>query len=1110
MKKIIFAMICVLGLFGTLKAQEVVSIDGTVGGFTSTTSEYTPIHNNYEYAITQFYYTAEEIDKASGTIESIAFKTCNDQGQDNSGNDKYPYTRSIDIYMLNTDEYNYGVGGRMTKVVSEEDLVFSGTVEFTVDSWIKIDLASGFEYTGNNLFVCINDYTGTYISNGGTTFESFECRYDTDEGLAYRALYKRSSSDKFDPTTSMQATQYKQIPNIQLTFAAGAEEYLEPAVPANLKAEAVNESKIKLSWDMAENAQSYNIYSGENLVANVNETSYFVKNLKLGEYCYTVTSVNGSKESAATEPACVNLVAEEIVSLQIGEERVQTGVGDPVSSETIPFGFSMGQASVYSWVEIPYSASLFEKAINIDRLAFDYHSGNQAVLDEIRIYLAEKTKVNATEWTAEEDLTLVYSDTDILVGEDKWETFEFDKPFEYKAENDLVVVIATAKSGDNIWMNRSSWYFDKVDNNTLYRMGEESSFAQYPTEVGIQHYARPIVKISWLAEDDINEGEEEDVLISYNFEDFADGDKLAENASKHWDTWSGKTGSDEDATIVEADGNKYVRFVSGNDQILKLGGYASGCYEISFDIYVPEGKSGYYNILHDFNNGDAVWSLQQYIHLTDDGSTECVPAEGHGTTHAGGTAVADMPFVYDEWMNIRYVIDIDNDLAECYYSVLVPGEGETKTFEWKWSSNSFGDETVPNRKLDAMNFYPPLNTSEFYLDNFKLVKISGESVVEVSFDTEKLQANAAVNDNASVKFTVENTGTTITDYMVWIDYGVSESTSVPFFINYDENIGENTILKGLNVEIPEIVEVGAMFPASSYSSSAAGTKITHMSYPFAETSEGSGYGIVEGSDVVFRIYGQGFNGQPGDILAEKVLPYNEINAGTFSIVKLDEPVILSGFNVWATVSFMHEAQSEEAPQFPIAFDGKESNLPPYSDLIRFGNEGPFTMAHEAFQQSYGSIHIRMTCSGEPVIGGWAELDKADGYLAVGETETISVDLNTFGLEAEKTYDAKIVFTLSNAEETFELPLSLQVQGDNVEEILSNTYNIYPNPTANTVTVEGDNINYIAIYNSVGQLVEVVKTQDNIVDMSAYENGIYFFNIVDNNNNNSIQRVVVAK
>ena len=61
-----------------------------------------------------------------------------------------------------------------------------------------------------------------------------------------------------------------------------------------------------------------------------------------------------------------------------------------------------------------------------------------------------------------------------------------------------------------------------------------------------------------------------------------------------------------------------------------------------------------------------------------------------------------------------------------------------------------------------------------------------------------------------------------------------------------------------------------------------------------------------------------------------------------------------------------------------------------------------------------------------------------------------------------------------------------------------------------VTVEGDNIDFVAVYNSVGQLVKVVKTQANVVDMSAYENGVYFFNVVDNAGKNSVQRVVVAK
>ncbi len=1109
MKKILlFTVMCVLGLFGTLKAQDVVTIDGTVGGYGDTTSMYVPIYNNYEFALTQFYYTAEEIDKASGTIESITFKTCDDQGQENNG-DKYPYTRLLDIYMINSEEYNFGVGGRTSLSVSEEYLVFSGSVEFDVNSWITIDLNSDFEYEGNNLFICINDYTETdFVSNGGSLFEAFNCIYDFD-GLAYRALSKGRSSSKYDPAVQESGMrQIKQVPKIQLTFAVGAEEYLEPSVPTNFKAEAVSESKIKLTWDAAENAQSYNIFNGEELIANVEETSYFIKNLKEGEYCYTISSVNGSKESDKTEVACAQLVVRELETLQIGEERVPSGL-EQVSSDAVPFGFS----SSHSWIEMSYSASLFKSAINIERLAFDFDNGNQAYVDEIRIYMAEKTKGNATDWVPENELTLVYSDTDILIGEDKWETFELATPFDYKAKNDLIVVVATAKSGENIFMNRSAWFFDDVENSTLYRAGDNESYSQYPTESGTNHYARPVIQLSFLSDGDIddddNENEDDEIMFSYDFEDFTGGDRLAEVASEHWTTWSNDPGSAEDATIAEADGNKYVRFVPGNDQVLLFGDLVNGSYEITFDLFVPDGKNGYYNILHNFDGGDVVWALQQYVHLTDeDGSANGVPAAGHGTTHAGGIGTSDIPFVYDTWMNIRYVIDINHDVAEFYFST--EETEEVKYAEWQWSKNSFGDELVPVRKLDAMNFYPPLSSSEYYLDNFTLKKTSGEDLIEISFDKEMVEASAVANDVTSAEFVVENTGTANVDYMAWIDYGVSENSSAPFFINYDENLNDSTTVTGLNVSEPTLIEIGAMFPATAYASSAAGTKVTHVSYPFNEIIEGGGYGILEGSDVVFRIYGQGFNGQPGEVLAEKTLAYSEIVTGTFSTVKLDEPVLLSGFNVWATVSFYHEAQSETAPQLPIAFDGITSNMVPYGDLIRYGNDGPFSFAHEAFQKSYGNLHIRMTCSGKPVSAGWAELNKVDGMLAVGATETFTVDFSTFGLEAEKTYEAKVVFTLSNHEEKFELPLTLQVWGENVEELLSNNYNIYPNPTKGMVTVEGDNINYIAVYNSVGQLVKVVKTQDNIVDMSAYENGVYFFSVVDNNNQTSVQRVVVAK
>ena len=123
---------------------------------------------------------------------------------------------------------------------------------------------------------------------------------------------------------------------------------------------------------------------------------------------------------------------------------------------------------------------------------------------------------------------------------------------------------------------------------------------------------------------------------------------------------------------------------------------------------------------------------------------------------------------------------------------------------------------------------------------------------------------------------------------------------------------------------------------------------------------------------------------------------------------------------------------------------------------------------------------------------------------------MTINFNTFGLEGGKTYEAKVVFAVNNTDKVFEAPLSLRVWGEDVEEVLNNNYNIYPNPTTGMVTVEGENIDFITVYNSVGQLVKVVKTQNNVVDMSAYENGVYFFNVVDNAGQNSVQRVVVAK
>ncbi|MBE6337981.1 MAG: Omp28-related outer membrane protein [Lentimicrobiaceae bacterium] len=77
------------------------------------------------------------------------------------------------------------------------------------------------------------------------------------------------------------------------------------ATPANLKAEATSISEINLTWDTVENALSYNVYQGAELLANVTETTLTVDGLEPNtEYCFSVTAVRNETESDKSEEAC--------------------------------------------------------------------------------------------------------------------------------------------------------------------------------------------------------------------------------------------------------------------------------------------------------------------------------------------------------------------------------------------------------------------------------------------------------------------------------------------------------------------------------------------------------------------------------------------------------------------------------------------------------------------------------------------------------------------------------------------------------------------------------------------------------------------------------------
>ena len=598
------------------------------------------------------------------------------------------------------------------------------------------------------------------------------------------------------------------------------------------------------------------------------------------------------------------------------------------------------------------------------------------------------------------------------------------------------------------------------------------------------------------------------VIINDDFEAYPLGAKIAQSAQElgidWWTTWTNHPGGNEDGVVAEAGGTQCGYISGANDNVLLLGGQESGTYDLEFAIYCDEGKYGYFNILHEFNGSGSTWAMQAYVNATNNGQSTTTYSVGHGTVHAGDNGNGDIPGVVNEWMFFRIRVDCDLDQAELFYRTATTYPEEQSIVAWQWSLDSFGDPAT--RKMDAMDFFAPHSTLGcYYLDNFVYTRIGEETAASLVFDTQSINECLAEDDMKSVDINISNTeGTSIGDWTGWVDYGMGASSNTTNQINYDAEINENSSLVGLNVEEATILEVGAQYPGSAYAGTAMGTQITSVQYVFFTNSETSTIGVEPNTNVTFRVYGQGLYNQPGQVLAEKTIPYSSIVADDWTVATFDTPVDLTGYNVWVTVEF-----TQAVSGYAMSFDGGSNSG--MGDYYRTNGGGVFNRCSEVFSEDYGNFHIRANVKGTPATGGWATLSKTEGSMPIGASDMVSVNLNSFGISAITVLNANIIFKTNDPENPeVIIPLTLTVDYDAIEEGNSN-WSVYPNPASSVVTIEGENLSSVAIYNVAGQLVCVVKLEGltNTIDMNV-EAGVYFFNVYDNEGNSNVQRVVIVK
>jgi hypothetical protein len=191
-----------------------------------------------------------------------------------------------------------------------------------------------------------------------------------------------------------------------------------------------------------------------------------------------------------------------------------------------------------------------------------------------------------------------------------------------------------------------------------------------------------------------------------DFDSYVAGDFLA-TQSPNWTTWDDNPGGDYDGYITDEmslspDNSLSIdAAVIESDLVTDLGQTTSGIWEVSLDIYIPDGGTygGYYNVMQDMELFGAAneWGFQVYFR-----------SDGTGYFYDADFNQTDFTYTVAAWNHCALVVDLDNAMASFYIDGAMVGAS------WQW------DIAGPNM-LGAVDIYAAADGNDdpkCYIDNF--------------------------------------------------------------------------------------------------------------------------------------------------------------------------------------------------------------------------------------------------------------------------------------------------------------------------------------------------------------------------------------------------------
>jgi alpha-galactosidase-like protein len=236
-----------------------------------------------------------------------------------------------------------------------------------------------------------------------------------------------------------------------------------------------------------------------------------------------------------------------------------------------------------------------------------------------------------------------------------------------------------------------------------------------------------------------------------------------------------------------------INIEGASDLIHEFSGYTSGVYTVTAQQWIPGDFSGetyfiFENVYSDVDVNVISWSTQVVFRS----------ATGLVENFDGSANPGSMSYLTDQWVELKLVVDLDNDLQTFFY-------GGQELYSGSWT-DQFPDQAVPGSlNIGSIDLFASASTTVYY-DNVSIVAGAADSF-GVTLDADSLEGSGPPDSTVTYTLTVTNTGSTTDTFDIAATPGPGGWTVTPSVASVTLDAGLTTTFD-VDVAVPGTATIG--------------------------------------------------------------------------------------------------------------------------------------------------------------------------------------------------------------------------------------------------------------------------------------------------------------